>query len=375
MTGRFVVVSLALLCLFCLPVSAESDRLYEEQLAASGADRLMERLPADTQELLEILQLDSLQPTSFTKISFSRTLETLLGLLSARSGLAWGAFGSLLGVVAVSALFSGTEGTAGSLSLRQTYHGVAVLAAGGAVLTPLIALVERVLQAVDSVTVFMSGYIPVYGMILAAGGSAAGAVSYQTTLLAAAQLLTWLIRTVVLPALLVSLAMGCTGSVTPGFCLDTVSATLSKGILWALGLFSTLFSWVLSLQQMVAAASDSLGSRAVKFSLSSLVPVVGGLLSEAYATVAGCAGLLRSTVGCFGLVATVGIILPPLAACIGWCITLSLSATAASLFGLTPLEKLCKTAGGAVRVLIAVLAVFALLMVISTTVIVFARKG
>ena len=200
-------------------------------------------------------------------------------------------------------------------------------------------------------------------------------MSYQTTLLAAAELLTWLIRSVVLPLLVVSLAMGCTGSVADGFCLESVSATLHKTILWALGLFSAVFSWVLSMQQMVAVAGDTLGGRAMKFSLASFVPVVGGMLSEAYSTVVGCAGLLRSTVGCFGLVATMVIVLPPLVSCVCWSISLSLSGTAAALFKLPALEKLCKTAGGAVRILIAVLAVFALLMIISTTVIVFTGRS
>ena len=375
MKSRRLLLAILLLCLFSLPVAAQTEDVYEEQLAASGAEDLTNYLPADTKELLESLQLDSLRPSSFTGLSFGRVLDGLLTLFSKQKGGAFGAMGSLVGVVAVSSLFSSLEGSAQSLSLRQTYHSVAVLAAGGALLTPLLSLIERVSQAVDSVAVFMGGYIPVYGVILAAGGAPTGAISYQTTLLAAAELLTWLIRSGVFPVLLVSLAMGCTGAVAEGFCLSAVSGTLYKGILWALGLFSTLFSWVLSLQQMVSAATDSLGLRAVKFSLASLVPVVGGLLSEAYATVAGCAGILRSTVGCFGLVAVVGIVLPPLLSCIAWTISLSLSGTAAALFGLTPLETLCKTAAGAVRVLIAVLAVFALVMVVSTTVIVFSTRG
>ncbi len=375
MKGRWVLLAVVLFCLLTLPTAAQTDALYQEQLTAGGADTLTDYLPSDTIELLENLQLDNLEPSSFTGLSFGRVMEGLLSLFSKHGDSAFGAFGSLIGVVAVSALFSGLEGTAESLSLRQTYHSVAVLAAGGALLMPLLSLLERVSQAVDSVAVFMAGYIPVYSVILAAGGAPSGAVSYQTTLLAAAELLTWLIRSGIFPVLLVSLAMGCTGAVADGFCLSSVSQTLYKGILWALGLFSTLFSWVLSLQQMVSAATDSLGGRAVKFSLSSLVPVVGGLLSEAYATVAGCAGLLRSTVGCFGLVAVVGIVLPPLISCVCWTVSLSLSGTAAALFGLVPLETLCKTAAGAVRVLIAVLAVFALLMVVSTTVIVFSARG
>ena len=75
------------------------------------------------------------------------------------------------------------------------------------------------------------------------------------------------------------------------------------------------------------------------------------------------------------MVATALILLPPLLACLCWNLCLHLSAGAAALFHLTQLEKLCRTVAGAVRVLIAVLAVFALLMILSTSVVVFAGKG
>ena len=130
-----------------------------------------------------------------------------------------------------------------------------------------------------------------------------------------------------------------------------------------------MFSFLLSFQQMAASAGDSLSGRMVRFSLTSFVPVVGGLLGEAYSTVTGCAGLLRTTVGCFGLVSVVLVVVPPLLSCVCWSIGLRVAGDTAALFRLSPLERLCQAASGAVRVLIAVLAVLALLMVISTTVI------
>lgn len=368
---------LLFLWLLALPVVAGSDteQLYQEQLLASGASSLPAKLPENVQALLEEMGVDGLNPATYTGMSFAQVTELLIELLEQETTGTAAPFATLLSVVVVSALFSSLEGSAQSLSLRQTYHTVAVLAAGSALLVPLFALVERVAETIDRVTVLLTGFIPVYAGILVTSGSAMGALSYQTTLLTAAELLTWLVRGVVFPALTVSLAIGCTGSVTEGFCLDSFSQTIHKAILWMLGLFSTLFSGVLSLQQMVAAAGDSLSGRVMRFSLASFVPVVGGLLSEAYSTVVGCSGLLRSTVGCFGLLAVVLIVAAPLVSCICWSISLGLAGSAAALFGLTALEKLCRTAAGAVRVMIAVLAVFALLMVVSTTVLVFVGRG
>ena len=364
---------LGLLVLLCLPAAAEEN--YDALLDASGAGALAGQLPGDVQELLEGLPGEPLQPETYAGLSFSHVTEQLLSLMTRQKQGPLQALLSLTAVVVLSAMGSGLETITSDLSLRQTYHTVSVLASCGLLLSPFLSLLAAVRQAVESVSVFMLSFVPVYGAILTAGGSAASAVSYQTTLLAAAELLVQLIRSVVLPALTVSLALGCTGTVTEGFSLEAVSGFIYKAILWAMGLFTTVFTGVLSMQQMVASAGDSWGGRALKFSLSSFVPVVGGALSEAYSTVVGCAGLLRSTVGCFGLVATGLILLPPLFSCLCWNLCLQLGAGAAALFRLTQLEKLCRTVAGAVRVLIAVLAVFALLMILSTSVIAFVGKG
>lgn len=366
---RALCVMLLLLTLCAPLVSAETDTLYSQQVEAAGAGELIEQLPADLQELLTEMQFDPLDPTSYTDLDFATVTDMLWALLQRQSAGPLQVMGTLMGVVLVCALFTGWDGLGGTL--RQTYHGVAVLGAGSTLLVPLAALLTTVQETVERVTVFLSSFIPVYAAVVAAGGRAVSALSYQTALLGACQLLVWLVRVVVFPLITVSLALGCTGSLTDGFCLDGFSGAIHKCVLWMMGLFSTVFSGLLSLQQMVAAAGDSLSGRVMKYSLTSFVPVVGGLLGEVYNTVVGCAGLLRSTVGGFGLLATVLILLPPLLSCICWSVGLHLAESTATLFGLTPIGRLCRTAGGAVRVLIALLAVFALVMVVSVSTVVF----
>ncbi len=371
---RICALTVALLLCLSLTVGAETTEMYAEQLKASGAPALVERLPEDAKALLETLELDGFDQSGFTQLELSTVLNALLSVLQKNTTAPLQALLSLLAVVVLSAMFGGLQGLADRAPLRQTYHTVSVLAAAGLLLTAVGSLLRTVQAAVDSVNVFMLSFVPVYGVIVASGGSPTAALSYQTTLLAAAELFTQGVRGVVLPILLVSLALGCIGTVADGFCLSSFSATFYKLVLWGLGLFSTVFSGVLSIQQMVAAAGDSVSSRALKFSLASFVPVVGGVLSEAYSTVMGCAGLLRSTVGGFGLVATAVIILPPLLSCVGWSLCLSLGGNAAALFKLDALEKLCRCVGGAVRVLIAVLAVLGLMMIVSTSVVAFAGR-
>lgn len=351
-------------------MTAQWQEMYAQQLESGGAADLPRQLPQDVQTLLEQLDLHTFDPSAYTELGLTQMAQAVADLLYTQSSGPKQTIGMLLAVILLCALFGGLDGAVGNVSLRRTYRGVATLAAGGAVLTPLFSLFSQVWETVQQVTVFLTAYVPTYAAVLVTGGRAVSAVSYQTTLLAAVQLLLWLVRVGVFPLLLVSLALGCVGAVSEGFCLHRLSDTFHKIILWMMGLFSTLFSGLLSLQQMVAVSGDTLSGRVVKFSLSSFVPVVGGVLSEAYNTVVGCSGLLRSTVGAFGVISVVLVVLPPLLTCVCWNVGLQLAGGAAAVFGLTELDTLCRTAAGAVKVLIAVLAVFALLMILSTSVVV-----
>ena len=376
MTGRIGAVLALLLCLLALPVAAQTadDEVYYQQLEAAGVTDLPARLPGDVQELLSEMELTSFDPEGYAALDFSELFTALADLLSARSSGPLQALGTLLGVVLMGGLLTGLEGVCAAAPLRDTFHGLAVAGAGAALLVPLAGLLDTIRQTVEQVTVFLTAYAPVYAAVVATGGHPTGAVAYQATLLGASQLLVWAVQGAVFPVLTVSLAFGCAGSVADGFRLDALGAFLHKGVLWFFGLFSTLYSGLMSVQQLAASAGDTLGGRVIRFSLSSFVPVVGGLLSEAYNTVRGCGDLMRTTVGCFGLVAVALILLPPLCSCICWNISLHLAAAGAGLFRLTPVERLCHTAGGVVRVLIALLAVFALLMVVSTVVVATAGR-
>ncbi len=365
----------AFLLFIVLPLPIAAETVYEEQLAASGGDTLTKKLPADVQALLEELQLDVADPGGFTALSAQRVWSMLNELVAAEKNTPLRAAASLMAVLVLSAMFGGLEGMTDRPALRQSYHTVAVLSAAGLLLPAVCDLMAQVSRAVDSAGVFLLSFVPIYGGVVAVSGGAGAALSYQTTLLTAVELFGQLCRGAVLPMLSVSMAMGCAGAVTDGFSLEGLSNTIQRVILWGMGLFSTVFSGVLSIQQMVAAAGDSFGRRAVKFSLSSFVPVVGGVLSEAYSTVLGCAGLLRSTLGCFGLVATVLIVLPPLVSCVMWNVLLWIAGGAATLFRLNAVEKLCKSVAGGIKVMIGILALFSLLMIISTAVVIFAGRG
>ena len=166
-----------------------------------------------------------------------------------------------------------------------------------------------------------------------------------------------------------------TGSVTSGMKLDAVAGFINKTAVWLLSISSTLFVGLLSLQSLVGAAADTLGGRAIKFSLTSFVPVVGGALSEAFNTVKGCLGLLKSTLGGFGILATVLIVLPPMLECAAWSFCLSLCVMAADMLELKTMSGLLTAVRSVTNTLIGLLASCSLFMIIATSIMTLAGRG
>ena len=371
---RIVIVCVVLLCFGGLTVSASTvEELYNEQLEASGGNELLEALPQETKHLLSRLGIDSLETVAQTD---SRSVIQELSAVAVdvlREPL--NVAGTVMLIVILYAWIEGLRSSLNNEESSAVFGTVCALALCGSVMLPLSACITQVGEAMTSVSVFMGSFTPVYAGILLSGGRAASAVSFQSLSLYAAQLLSWLSSGIIVPLMTVSLALGVTGSVTPQIRLSGASKLLSKTAVWLLTFGMLLFTGVLSLQNLTSGAADTLGTRALKFSIARFVPVVGASLSEAFSTLRGCLQLLRSTVGGFGVVATALIVIPPLLRCLGWSLLLSVCRTASELFELRAMTDVLEAARSTVRCLIGVLCASGSFLIVAVTVMTNATAG
>lgn len=367
------------MCLFFLfGVSASAktlDELYQEQLQASGGEELLESLPSGTRELLERLGISQLSPQSFTEQEPHTLLKTIVELAVKAGEGPLRSLTLVFAIVVVQAWAMGLNRSLNDDKNTALFSTVASLAACGAVIVPISRCIAQVGEATESLSVFMVSFAPVYAGVLLTGGNAAVAISFQSMVLYAAQILSVISHTVIVPLMSISLALGLVNSVTPNVRLGNVGTAIGKTATWLLTLGSALFSGLLSLQSLAGAATDTLGNRAVKFSIASFVPLVGGSLSEAFSTVRSCLGVLRSSLGVLGIGACVLMILPPLLSCVVWDMGLSLCGMGAEMFESDALASLLKSAKSVVKCLIAILLAGAMFAVVATTVVTMAVKG
>lgn len=150
---------------------------------------------------------------------------------------------------------------------------------------------------------------------------------------------------------------------------------MKKVVIWTLGFLLTIFVGLLTIRGIVAGSADTVATKTTKFLLGSFVPVVGGALSEALNSVQGCMGVIRSSVGSLGIIVCVLTFLPLLLTILLLMGTLHLSAGVAELMSVEKVGGILKSAASVLSLIFGIILMFALLLVVSVTILLLIGMG
>lgn len=376
MKKRCVPLAIVCLVLFSYPVQAEQTDVYmREQLEQSGVEELWSELSPETQELYERMGIQSIEDLTGMVLSADKVGETLWDILQTQAKAPLTVTGMMIGTIVLCAYLGGMRDTLGTDGVKPLYQAVCVLAICGVMAVHFTGCVQAVQRALSGVGVFMGSFSPVYIAVLAAGGQLRSALSYQSVLLVFSQLLTFLTGGVLMPIVFAAMGMGMVTAISDRTNLSKLSEILLKAVSWTLGIAATLFTTLLSVNSILGAADDSLGNRVVKLSIASLVPVVGGALSEAYLTIRSCVGLVRSTIGVFGMLTTVFLIVPTLLQSVCWQVGFSVCGSVADMLEQEGIGRFLKTMSGVAKTMTAALLICGAFMVVATALVIVAGRG
>lgn len=150
---------------------------------------------------------------------------------------------------------------------------------------------------------------------LAASATAAGAISSGSAkYMAAALFMSILInamRTLILPLIYAYITAVIANAAIGNGSLAGVIRLLKWLCTMSMTLLVISFTAYLGITGIISGASDAVAARAVKTTISTLLPVVGGIIADASGTLLTGASLLRNSIGIFGLVGVACVCLVP----------------------------------------------------------------
>ena len=281
---RILWMGMLLICIFIIPVGATE---YTVPSAPESAENIMPESQTFGEGLWEMAQKAILKVNP----EFKKALQISTSLLAT--------------VILVGGVCSAFQAEASVCEL------IGIVAITSLMLQNANSMVRLGADTVEQICTYGKLLLPVLTAALAAqGGVSTSAALYAGTAVFNALLGTFMsqvLRPMVYCFLAVSIATAAAGEGVLKQIRDLIK-TFSG---WCLKILLTIFTTYMSITGVVSGTTDAVALKATKVTISSFVPVVGSILSDASEAVLLSAGLAKNAAGIYGIFAVLAIFLVP----------------------------------------------------------------
>ena len=182
----------------------------------------------------------------------------------------------------------------------------------GLALTCFFKTLTYATEVMGYMTDFMSKLSPVLIVTLFACCKPASAAAFEPVLSAAVVIVSEVITKCLVPLITFSAVLSVAGNVGDRNGISGFVKIVKSATKWIMALVITVFTGINAIYGFATPALDAVGTRTLKFAVGSLVPIVGGFLSDTLDTVTASGAVVKNAVGASGSVMLSIICLPPI---------------------------------------------------------------
>lgn len=167
-------------------------------------------------------------------------------------------------------------------------------------------------DAIEKMSAFMYSSVPIFFTLILATGSITTASIFEPILLGATSVISVLVNTIVMPAILIYTVLNIVSNLSEKEQLKKLSDFVKSATLWILGLSLTITIGIISLEGSLSSTIDGMTAKTAKTAMSTFIPVVGKTLGDAIDTIMGSTLILKNAVGMLGVIILLAIGLIPI---------------------------------------------------------------
>lgn len=227
---------------------------------------------------------------------------------------------------------------------------------------------------INEMTNFMYAITPVLFSIVAAGGGIAAATIVHPLLISSVGVIGGLVTNLVFPLIMFTGIIGMVNHLAEGFPVGKLARFFKMTANGILGTAMAVFIGVVTIRGFTASVADSLSLRTAKYFSSAFLPVVGGAISDSMEMTAGCASVLKSGLGIYGLGLITLITVFPLLKILAIAVIFQLSGALTQPLGNNRLSDALQTVGDSVFHLFGAVTVVGLMFYITLAILVGAAN-
>lgn len=274
------------------------------------------------------------------------------------------AAGVCLGVVVVVLLVSVVQTFPGGT--KDTADLVGTVAIGAILLQNANSLIHLGAETVAELSEYGKLLLPVMTAAMAAQGGITGSAALYTGTALFNSVLGALITSLLVPMIYIFLALAAANSALGEDILKKLRDFIKWLMVWCLKIILYVFTGYMGITGVVSGTTDAATLKAAKLTISGMVPVVGGILSDASEAVLVSAGVVKNSAGIYGMLAILSVCIGPFLQIGMHYLLLKSTAAICSVFGSKRTTGLIGDFSTAMGLLLAMTGSICLLLLIST---------
>ncbi len=357
---------------FVFILNVEAQEISDIEKSVSD---LKDSLSPQVQHDLEVIGASSADIAVLDDVAFGSVMDLIFSKFATESTGPFSAGALVIAVLLLTALLEGYRDSLKRSSMKEVLSVVSTLCITTTLVFEVIKLIESSVATITDASDFMLLYIPIMIAILTFSGHAVSGSSYYAFMVMACQGVSQLSTKFISPLLNVYLGFCVSSSICDKVNLQSFCQMFSKVIKWLISFSMTVFSALLTIRGMITTAYDSVTARAVRFTMSSFIPIVGAALSESYKTIQGSINLIRTGAGVFVILAIFVVFLPTVIRCIAWLLAINMCKSVGEMIGVTSPLNLLSTVSSVISTVFAITVCIMALFIISTALLITLGGG
>ena len=231
---------------------------------------------------------------------------------------------------------------------------------------PVDTLIDLGIQTVTQISQYGRLLLPVMtGLLAAQGGPTKSSGIYMATVCFDA-LLSSAISELLVPLVYIFLAISLVCCVFCRPLLQQMRQFIKWLMTWGLKIILYIFTGYISITGIVSGSADATMLKATKLTISGMVPVVGGILSDASEAVLVSTGIMKSAAGIYGILAILALWIGPFVRIGTQYLVLKLTSGVAEMFGEKQMSGVLSDYASAMGLVLAMSGTVGLMFLIST---------
>lgn len=351
----------------CVALNTDS---YDD-VSAQLSNDFFSDIDEDIKRALEEFGISDFDYTQIYNISFENFLQYFKTTLPEKFNICLSHFLSLSGVVLIVSLVSSFFSNTQQGDFFKIFSVVCVTVT---TVSKINVCVNSLITAIRLGGNFMLSFVPVLVFIVSVSGNPTSAITYNTFIMAFTQGISVFINYFAVDIIGCFFCLCVCVNMNDLFNVNRLLNAVNRATSFILGITASVFTGFLSLKSVMSVSLDSVAGKGIRFAISSLVPVLGSSISEAYSSVLGSINLIKSSVAVVGIIAVLIINIPVLTEVLLNYFSLSFLSYLSESTGCNSMANTFRSFACAMRILM-LLCVFQMFVLIISTGIMLVIKG